>query len=60
MIKKRKWGKGVPYLGGMILGKIPRNILDSLEVKDGGDIVVSHSSQASLFLKRNDFHKVMS
>ena len=60
MIKISKIGKGVPYEGGMILGKIPRSVLGSLEVKDGGDVLLSHSPQASMFLKKNGFHKIMS
>ena len=58
-MRKQKEKKGTPYVGGQILGQIPRNLLNSksLSIDIDGETVISYSGTASKFLEKNGFHK---
>ena len=57
---KNKNNKQAVYVGGQILGEIPKKLLQSnnLEIAPDGESIISHSGAASSFLKKNGFHKI--
>ena len=48
-------GKGVPYVGGMILEEIPPKLLKKMEVAPDGETVISHSPAVTKFLKKKKY-----